>query len=309
MPPISRRALLKKAPIAAASMSLLTAMPELLRAESLAGAPGIQLYTVGKELAEDMPGTLAKLAAIGYKKVESAGFAGKSAAEFRKALDDAGIKCPSSHLFPGSNLTTQQYFEAVKSVGSEYIVSSVTFKPTTPIKSADDYVKMIAALTEDDYKKMAGELNTMASQAKTAGLQFAYHNHNMEFRKWSDGKTSYDILMSETDPALVKIELDCGWCDLGGYSPVEIFKKYPGRVRMLHIKDFVSVPHPITTLDPAKDPESTELGKGHIDYRPILAAAPAAGVENIFVEQEPPYVKFTPFEAAKVDFDYLRSIA
>lgn len=288
-------------------MSILGALPKGLRAESLAKRPGIQLYTVGKELTADMDGTLEKVAAIGYHTVESAGMAGKSPAEFRKALDAAGLKCPSSHLFLSPGQTVAQYFDGVKTLGSEYAVSSIVIKPGA-IKSVDDFVKYAASMTQDDFKKMAADLNVMAEQAKSVGLKFAYHNHNLEFRKWSDGSTTYDTLMAETDPALVEIELDCGWADLGGHSPQSIFKKYPGRVRMLHIKDFVAVPHPVTTLDPRTDPETTELGKGHMDYRAILAAAPAAGVQYIFVEQEPPYVKFTALEAAKVDFDYLRSI-
>lgn len=308
MYPIARRTLLKNGSLAAGFMALRSSFPAMLRAESLAKATGIQLYTVGKELTEDMSGTLAKLSAIGYRSVESAGFAGKTAAEFRKLLDAAGLKCPSSHLFLSPGLATQQFFDDVKILGSEYVVSSVIIKPTAPIKGVDDYVKLIAELTRDDFKKMAVELNVMASQAKNVGLQFAYHNHNMEFRKWSDGTTTYDILMAETDPSLVKIELDCGWAELGGHSPLELFKKYPGRFRMLHIKDFAPVAHSVVTLDPHSNPEWTELGKGHIDYRAILAAAPAAGVEFIFVEQEPPFTKFTALEAARADYDYLQSI-
>jgi sugar phosphate isomerase/epimerase len=300
--------LLKNGSIVAGSIALLTALPKKLRAESLAKTTGIQLYTVGKDLTQDMPGTLDKLSAIGYESVESAGLAGKTAPEFRKSLDAAGLKCPSSHLFPAPGKTTEQYFEDAKTLGSEYVVSSVVIKPNASIKSLDDYINLIAAMTQDDYKKMAAELNTMALQAKSIGLQFAYHNHNMEFRKWDDGTTTYETLMAETDPSLVKIELDCGWADLGGHPPLELFKKYPGRFRMLHIKDFAPVAHPIVTLDPRTMPEPTELGKGHIDYRPILAAAPAAGVEYIFVEQEPPFTKFTALEAAKADYDYLQSI-
>jgi sugar phosphate isomerase/epimerase len=308
MDDLSRRAFLKQSAITTASAALLAALPEHLAAESLAKSAGIQLYTVGKELTQDLAGTLAKLAAIGYRVVESAGLAGKTAAEFRKALDDAGLKCPSSHLFLSPGQTAQQYYESVKTLGSEYAVSSVIIKPDAGIKSVDDYVKMIGAMTQDDYKKMAAELNTMAAQAKATGLEFAYHNHNMEFRTWPDGTTTYDILMSETDASLVKIELDCGWADLGGHPPLELFKKYAGRFRMLHIKDFVPVSGPVTTLDPRTEPEWTELGKGHINYRAILHAAPAAGVQYIFVEQEPPFVKFTALEAAKVDYDYLHSI-
>jgi sugar phosphate isomerase/epimerase len=308
---ISRRTLLKNASFATGSVALLASIPEMIRAESLARATGIQLYTVGKDLTANLASTLDKLSAIGYKSVESAGLAGKTAAEFRKALDNAGLKCPSSHLFPtpGKTTTNEQFYEDAKTLGSEYVVSSVVIQPNANLKSLDDYIKLIAAMTQDDYRKMAAELNAMAAQAKSVGLQFAYHNHNMEFRKWSDGSTTYDTLMANTDPSLVKIELDCGWADLGGHPPLELFKKYPGRIRMLHIKDFAPVAHPIITLDPHTMPEPTELGKGHIDYRPILAAAPAAGVEFIFVEQEPPFTKFTALEAAKADYEYLQSIA
>lgn len=305
---VSRRTFMKHSAITTTSLALLPILTQQLMAESLAKTAGIQLYTVGKELTQDMAGTLANLAAIGYRSVESAGMAGKSALDFRKALDAAGLKCPSSHLFLSPGQTNQQYFDEVKTLGSQYVVSSVVIKPSPDIKSVDDYIKLIDAMTQDDFKKMAAELNTMATQAKSVGLQFAYHNHNMEFRKWSDGRTTYDILMAETDPSLVKIELDCGWADLGGHPPLELFRKYPGRFRMLHIKDFAPVPHPVVTLDPRTNPEWTELGAGHINYRSIIAAAPAAGVEYIFVEQEPPFLKFTALEAAKVNFDYLHSI-
>lgn len=300
--------MLKKGGLAAASMALLANTPKAMRAESLAKSPGIQLYTVSKELNEDMPGTLGKLSTIGYRTVESAGMAGKSAAEFRKALDAAGLKCPSTHLFLMPGQTAQQYFDYAKTLGSEYVVSSVVIDPNSGMKSIDDYIKYINSLTQEDYKKMAGALNTMAEQAKAVGLKFAYHNHNMEFKQWSDGTTTYDILMKGTDPALVKIELDCGWAELGGQPPLSLLKKYSGRVRMLHIKDFAAVGHPVYTLGEGSTPDCTELGKGHINYKAILAAAPAAGVEYIFVEQEPPFVKFTAMEAAKADFEYLQSI-
>jgi sugar phosphate isomerase/epimerase len=245
-------------------------------AESLAKSCGLQLYAVGSELTKDLPGTLAKVAAIGYKVVESAGFAGKTAPEFRKALDAAGLKCPSSHLFPGPGPNPQQYFEDIKVVGSDYVVSSLLFK----------YMKPASVQTQDDFKRMASELNTLAIQARSVGLKFAYHNHNIEFRKWEDGRTTYEILMSETDPSIVKCEIDCGWADLAGHSPLSLFEQYAGRVRMLHIKDFMPVSEPVFALGGGKGLEWTELGKGHMDYRTILAAAPAAGVEHCFVEQD-----------------------
>jgi len=308
MHPISRRTLLKNGATTATGLAILSALPKPLHAKSLAKSPGIQLYTVSKELTENLDDTLEKIAAIGYRTVESAGLAGKSAGDFRKALDNAGLKCPSSHLFPTPEQTRAQFLDVARTLGSEYVVPSVLIN-TDGLKSVDDYIKVISALTEDDYKKMGSDLNAFAMEAQKAGLKLAYHNHNMEFHRWSDGRTTYEILMSETDPSLVKIELDCGWADLGGDPPLAVFKKYPGRVKMLHVKDFVAVSHPMTELDLKTMPESTELGKGHIDYRAILAAAPAEGVDQIFVEQEPPFVHFTAFEAAKADYEYLQSIA
>lgn len=306
MHPISRRTALKTG---AAAAAFLAVTPSRLLAKSLAKSTGIQLYTVNQELAKDLPGTLDSIAAIGYRCVESAGLAGKSAAEFRKALDAAGLKCPSSHMFPTPGETTAQVFDDAKTLGSEYVVGSVQIKLDASVKSVADYIRLIKALTEDDYKRMAGTLNSLAEQARSAGLKFAYHNHNMEFHQWKDGRTSYEILMEGTDPSLVKIELDCGWAELGGAPPLALFKKYKGRIKMLHVKDFVAVAHPLTELDLKAMPESTELGKGHMDYGAILAAAPAAGVEQIFVEQEPPFVHFTALQAAKADYDYLQSIA
>ena len=306
---LSRRAALKSGCLTAAAAALPLALPQPVVARSLARQPGIQLYTVGKELMQDVPGTLSKLASIGYRCVESAGMGGKTAIEFRKALDDAGLKCPSSHLFLVSAQDPAKHFEEAKILGAEYVVSSIMINPGTPIKSAEDFFKYASSLAQDDFRTMAADLNRLGSQAKAAGLKFAYHNHNPEFRRWDDGSTAYDTLMQGTDPALVNMELDCGWAELGGVSPVSLFGHYPGRFRMLHIKDFAAIGRPIVAMSQNDKVEWTELGKGHIDYRAILAAAPKAGVEQIFVEQEPPYIKFTAMEAAKIDFDYLRSIA
>jgi sugar phosphate isomerase/epimerase len=302
----SRRNFLKQTSLAAAALAV--AAPWRARAGTLADHPGLQLYTVGKDLAADPAGTLAQVAAIGYRTVETAGTAGKTATEFRKTLDAAGLDCRSSHLYLPPGQTFAQFFDEAKTLGSEYVVSSFLVDPNIQPKSADDFFKYAASLTEDDFKKLADQINKLAAQAKTVGLKFAYHNHNLEFRTWPDGSTPYDSLVAATDASLVKLELDCGWAELAGRSPLALFKRYPGRFRMLHIKDFVAVPHPIVTMSADLGVEWTELGRGRVDYRAILAAAPSAGVEHIFVEQEPPFVKYTPLQAAKVDFDYLQSI-
>lgn len=256
---------------------------------------GLQLYSVGAELQRDVPGTLRQVRAIGYRRVETAGFAGLTAKAFRVQLDRAQLVCPSTHL-PVGNHAWGPLFEDAHTVGAHYVVSSALFPP----KSGRE--------TLADYRAMADRLNDLARKAKAAGLQYAYHNHNFEFRKLDGGRIGYDILLEHTDPALVDFELDCGWMVAAGYSPITYFRNYPGRYRMLHIKDFLATKGPSTSLAKDERPQGTELGRGHIDYKPILLAAEKAGIYDYYVEQEPPFLDMPALQAVKVDYQYLRAL-
>jgi sugar phosphate isomerase/epimerase len=163
-------------------------------------------------------------------------------------------------------------------------------------------------VTLDDFKRTAELANKIGAKAKQAGLQYAYHNHNFEFKDQGGGKTGYDLLLAETDPELVKFELDCGWMVASGHDPIDYFGKYPNRYRMIHVKDFQKGTLPTTTLLGAGAPKGTELGRGFIEYGPIFAAASKAGVEHFFSEQEPPIEGMTALEAAKVNFEYMRAL-
>jgi sugar phosphate isomerase/epimerase len=290
---------------AGAAVALTTMLPEVLRADPSRRSLGIQLYTVAADLAADLPGTLKALRKIGYRFVESAGFANLSAKDFRKALDTAGLRCPSSHLHftaadPGP------LFEDAHAVGAHYAVSSILIaKPWDAPGS--DFGKTLSSLTLDDFKRTAELANRIGAKAKQAGLQYAYHNHNFEFRDQGNGQTGYDLLLKETDPELVKFELDCGWMAAAGYSPVSYFRKYPNRYRMIHVKDFLLNGKPTTDLNGPDRPKGTELGRGSIDYKPIFAAAGPAGIKYFFSEQEPPVVGMTELEAAKVNYGYMRA--
>lgn len=270
-------------------------------------AAGIQLYTVNEPLTKDPRGTLTKLAAIGYREVEAAGFANLSAAEFRKLIDGAGLHCPSAHLEFGFR-ETGKLLEDANTLGVRYAVSSVL--PPSPPSSKDfsGVLKALNSLSVDDFKRIAQLANQIGAQAKQAGLQYAYHNHNFEFRNLGDGQTGYSILLKETDSNLVKFEADCGWMITAGVNPAEFLRNYPGRYRMIHVKDFTSSTQTSTTLAIGTEQHATELGRGHIDYKPILAVAKKAGVEHFFVEQDPPIVDMTPLEAAKIDFEYLHPL-
>jgi sugar phosphate isomerase/epimerase len=282
------------------------ALPKSLWADPLGRAPGIQLYTVAANLESDVPGTLQALHKIGYVYVESAGFATLTAKDFRKQLDDAGLKCPSAHL----DFTTadpEPLFADAHAVGAHYAVSS-TLAVRPPGPAPKDMAAVLGRQTLDDYKKTADLANHIGSKAKAAGLQYAYHNHNFEFKDLGNGQIGYDVLLRQTDPELVKFELDCGWITEAGYSAVNYFQKYPNRYRMMHVKDFLPTSHPTTDLAGPNRPTGTELGRGHIDYKPIFAAAGPAGVQYYFSEQEPPIVGMTALQAAKVNYDYMHAI-
>ncbi len=261
-----------------------------------AGQPiGIQLYTVAAELQKDVPGTLRQVRGIGYREVETAGFAGLTAKQFRQQLDQAGLVCPSVHLQMNTG-ELRSLLEDAKVVGAHYAVCSALL----PRGSSQ--------ATVEDYKKMAARLNEIGQMAKQSGLQYAYHNHNMEFAKL-DGKTiGYDVLLAETDKELVDFEIDCGWMIAAGYKPEEYFSRYPKRIRMLHIKDFVRGSKVSTSLAKDLRPQGTELGRGYIDYKPILAAAAKIHIDHYFVEQEPPFPDMPAIQAARVDYDYLRRL-
>jgi sugar phosphate isomerase/epimerase len=254
--------------------------------------PGIQLYTVGNALRADALGTLKALAAIGYRTVEAAGVGKYSPNDFRKLLDDAGLACASCHLdFKDGDNESQ--FEIAHSLGARFVVSAGLFGAVgADPRNAD----------ADAFHRMAALAVRIGTAARRAGLSFALHNHNMEFRP-IEGATGFDLLLKETDPAAVNFEMDCGWVRVAGYDPVRYLKDHPGRFALLHIKDFHALPAPRTAPG---GPPGAILGQGFIDYRPIFAAA--KGVKQYFVEQEPPYRDFTELDAARADYAYLHAL-
>jgi sugar phosphate isomerase/epimerase len=273
---------------------------------------GIQLYAVREPLAADAPGTLKALHTIGFREVESAGTAGHSPAEFRKLVADAGLAMPSAHLeFRMENDIAPLLAEG-NALGVEYAVSSFLRQLNDPGRMSLSNTKVqqpaLPAFGVEGFKRMAARMNQIAHAANAAGLKYAYHNHNLEFEKLPDGSLGYDLLLRETDAELVKFEVDCGWMVAGGASPVEYFKKYPGRFRMIHVKDFQPMAHPTSDLVGPERPKGVELGRGFIDYKPIFAACKAAGIEHAFAEQEAPYTR-PQLESAKVSYAYLQKVS
>jgi len=265
---------------------------------------GIQLYTVNTPMQEDPAGTLKKLREIGFGEVESASFGKLSAKQFRQLLDDAGLACPSAHL-QFDNLGSA--FEDAHTLGAHYATSgSLHPSANDPQLAATSWKP---SMNLEDAKRTAQLANRIGGAAKRAGLQYVYHNHNFEFSDQSGGITCYDVLLRETDPELVKFEIDCGWMIFAGRNPIDYFKKYPNRFPMIHVKDFLPAGDKSAGAGNGAQMLGAELGHGVVDYKPIFAAAEKAGLQHYFVEQEGPFSRMNQLQAARVDFDYLHAMS
>jgi sugar phosphate isomerase/epimerase len=275
---------------------------------------GIQLYTLGPDAQKDLDGTLKAVAGIGYRTVELAGLLGRSAADFRAALDRAGLKAPSAHIQPrggdGSfqgdigKLTADLQTLGVSTAIMPILNIPERFGgPTAADNGIGGYLKRVAAgMTADDWKMNADYLNTKAAALKSAGIRVGYHNHNFEFAPL--GSTNgLEILFANTDPALVTFEVDIGWVAASGTDPYAFLAKHKGRVSLMHVKDI----KPDTKGNFALEMDPAEIGSGSLDWKRLLPEAYAAGVRGFFVEQEPPFTR-PRIEAAKISHDYLAKV-
>jgi sugar phosphate isomerase/epimerase len=299
----TRRALLARAVRVSVGALLAPGSAQLLRASPLGGPVGIQLYAVKDALQADPVGTLQTIRRIGFGEVETAGFAGLSPQQFRKLLDDAGLKCPSAHLqFDPGRLGAA--FEQAHALGVHYAASG-SLRAAVSSAEATRQVQAAAAptgaMTLDEARRTADLANRIGEHARRAGLEFAYHNHDFEFAE-QPGGIGYDLLLRETDPGLVQFEIDCGWMILGGRDPRDYFSHYPDRFPLIHVKDFL--PMPVHRAEH----QGAELGHGMIDYRPIFAAAEKAGLRHYFAEQEGPFTRLSQLDAARQAYDYLRKL-
>ncbi len=250
---------------------------------------GLQLYTVRTEMKKDFEGTIAKVAAIGYKEVEFAGYFDRSPKDVRAILDRNGLAAPSTHVdYKSLGDKWPEVVEAGKVIGHKYIVNPWI----------DDEVRKSA----DGWKRAADTFNRAGEVSKKAGIQFAYHNHWFEFIP-VNGKMPYDLLLESCDPELVKMELDLCWITVGGQDPVKYFERYPGRFPMVHVKDVKQIPSDKNQVNfDGVLPGMTEVGSGIIDWRRIFAASGTGGVKHYFVEHDQPQA---PFESIKISYQYL----
>src|SRR6266702_6722653 len=255
---------------------------------------GLQLYTVRDLMKQDFDGTLARVAAIGYKEVEFAGYFDHSPKDVRAAVDRHGLTAPSAHIdYKSLGEKFPEVIEAAKVVGHDYLVNPWI----------DEEIRK----QPDGWKQAAETFNRAGEACKKAGIQFAYHNHWFEFLP-VNGKLPYDLLLTECDPNLVKMELDLCWITVGGQDPLRYFDRYPGRFPLVHVKDVKRVP-PVTAGG-AQDfgssmKDMTEVGSGIIDWKKIFAQSDKAGIKHYFVEHDNPK---KPLESIKKSYDYLASL-
>lgn len=278
-----------------------------MRANPLGLPVGLELYTVRKQFLADPKGTLEQVAAIGYGEVELFSFGKNSPAELKQMVDAAGLKAPAGHCSAEDlKKDTSSLVDNFRQAGLEYMVCAFpAHRPGAP----QSMVRMaghpfIPSFDQDDYKWMAEVFNQTGEKCRAAGMQFGYHNHNLDFKAFDD-KPALDELMANTDANLVKLELDCYWVSRAGKDPVDYMKRYAGRIPLLHVKDMKPGTTPTTDIMKGGD-AFTEVGRGVIDWKRIFEAAPEAGVKHYFVEQD--RCDGPPIESAKISYEYLKNL-
>jgi sugar phosphate isomerase/epimerase len=241
---------------------------------------GIQLYTLRSLLERDFDGTLARVAEIGYREVEFAGYYGRTPAQVREVLQRTGLSAPSAHIpLPATDDDWKRALDAAKAIGHEWAV-----------------VPWLDPAQRKDLPQLAARLNHLAAMTKAAGLRQGYHNHDFEFAASPAGGTLFDALLTGTDPSLVDFEMDVYWVTRAGYDPLQLMAKYPGRFPLLHLKDATAAP----------ERRMVDVGAGTIDYRTILRTARAQGLKHAFVEHDEPA---DPLATARASFAHLSKLA
>ena len=256
---------------------------------------GVQLYTLDPDLDSDFEGTLHRIARIGFRSVEMAGYHGRTASRIRRAFNAAGLACTSAHIQPTARGNGPSFAEP-EALARDMHVIGVTdvilpiplfpqdFRPPKETNAGDGFRASGKAMRAGDWRRTAEFLNQHARTLAPLGLRVSYHNHNFEFAPLGD-TNGLQILLRETDPKLVRFEMDAGWVAAAGKDPIALLRAHPGRFTQIHVKDVK--PSTIPNFEARQDP--IEVGSGRMDWRNILPAAYQAGVRHFYVEQEPPY--------------------
>lgn len=258
---------------------------------------GVQLYSIRDAMEADALGSLKKVADMGYKYVELAGYSdgkfyGMAPKEFQKVVEDLGMKIISSHTMVEAKGIT---IENAKKMADDHAMVGTKYCVQPWVNDEDRDI--------EKYKKMIADWNKVGEIMKNVGIQFAYHNHNFEFLPTEGIVPYYDVFLKEMDADLITMELDMYWATKAGQDPVEMFKKYPGRFQLFHFKDGLNKTEPYYTVE--KD-DICPVGSGYIDFKRIYEARELAGMKYLFVEDDNQN-NGKPFEGIKTSIDNINA--
>ena len=339
---VSRRRFLRRSAAVGGAALLAGASQELL-----AEAPpdwkkqvGIELYTVRDVLANDFEGVLAKLAQVGYKEIEPAtGYNNMDPKSFRALLDRYGMTMPSTHSnYPsGTGAQLDKQLEAQQIMGIKYteirngtgsgsrdpgrgpssLPPGAYYNPGTKtvrnsFREMEAFGPYQPPVTLESVKRRAAELNANGKIASRFGIKLFVHNHTGEFERLADSdRTEFEILLAETDPNFVTMQLDIGWVYVAGLDPLELFRKNPGRYELWHIKDVFG----LKTVSPKLSPNERQssmafgpVGTGHIDFKKVFSGAGVAGLKHFAIEQDNAAVWGDSLAAARVSYRNLQTM-
>lgn len=247
---------------------------------------GLQLWTVKEDMGINAKDTLQKLSTYGYRQIESfegpkGMFWGWKNTEFKKYMDDLGMRIISSHC--NNTVDFERKAAEAAEIGMKYLIC--------PYKGPQKSI--------DDFKKFADEFNKSGEICKKNGIRFAYHNHDYSF-KAINGEIPQQVMMANTDKNLVDFEMDIYWVVAAGEDPKAWFAKHPGRFKLCHVKD-------LAKTNSKEGHESVQIGKGTIDFASILKAGASNGLKYHIIEQEA-FTGTNPLESAEADAKYMKAL-
>jgi sugar phosphate isomerase/epimerase len=296
----SRRNFIKQSSLAIAATALASTR-SLFAAKPDQELVGLQLYSVRDEMKSDPLGTMKQLAAMGYKHVEHANyvdrkFYGYGAKEFKKILDDLGMKMPSGHTILGGkhwDASKKEFTDLWKYTVEDAAIAGQEFVISPALEK--EHWK-----TGDDLKRFMEIFNKAGELCKKSGMKFGYHNHAFEFSEKLDGKVVYDIMLQNTDPELVIQQLDIGNLYNGGAKAIDIVTQYPGRFQSMHVKD------EIISKEGNEKYESTVLGTGIVNVKEVIDLGRKSGGTKHFIVEQESYQGKTPVACMKENLEIMK---
>lgn len=295
----SRRTFIKAGAFAVAGSAIL---PELALACGRQKAiVGLQLYSIRDEMGQDPLGSLKQVAGMGYEYVEHAWYNNRkfynkyTPSEFRKILDDLGLKMISGHTEMNRqhwDETKQDFSDSWKwtvedaaILGQKYVVSP----------SMDDSMRQ----NYDDFMRYMGVFNRCGELCRKNGMKFGYHNHDFEFSEKLNDIKLFDIMMKSMDPELVVVQLDIGNMYNGGAVALDVVNQYPGRFENLHVKDEIK-------SESGEGYESCIIGEGIVEAQKVVDLATKIGGTKVYIIEQESYQGKAPMECVERDLEVMK---